>query len=64
MVLLEKDELRRTSFEDKRKVYLTTHYPLAQKVATYSEWNLPNLNDYQAWLSRQAVATWKVAVEP
>jgi len=63
VVLLEKDGLRRASFEDKKKVYLTTHYPLAQKVATYPEWNLPNLNDYQAWLSKQAVATWKVAYE-
>ncbi len=63
VVLLEKDELRRASFEDKKKAYLATHYPLAQKAATYSEWNLQNLNDYQAWLSKHAVETWKVAYE-
>lgn len=63
VVLLEKDELRRASFEDKKKVYLAAHYPLAQKVASYDKWNLQNLNDYQTWLSKQAVDTWKVSYE-
>ena len=58
-----KDELKRASFEDKKRAYLATHYPLARQVATYSAWNLQNLNDYQAWLSKQAVETWKVAYE-
>jgi len=63
VVLLEKDELRRASFEDKKKAYLDAHYPLAQQVASYDKWNLQNLNDYQAWLSKQAVGTWKVSYE-
>jgi uncharacterized protein with ParB-like and HNH nuclease domain len=63
VVLLEKDELRRASFEDKKKAYLNAHYPLAQKVASYEKWNLQNLNDYQTWLSKQAVDTWKVSYE-
>ncbi len=63
VVLLEKDELKRVNFEDKKQIYLKTHYPLAQKIASYEQWNLPNLNDYQAWLSKQAVATWKIAYE-
>jgi hypothetical protein len=61
VVLLEKDELSRASFADKKTAYLAAHYPLAQKVASYNEWNLRNLNDYQAWLARQAVETWKVS---
>lgn len=61
VVLLEKDELSRANFEDKKIAYLAAHYPLAQKVASYDEWNLRNLNDYQAWLSQQAVETWKVS---
>ncbi|MEI7841000.1 MAG: DUF262 domain-containing HNH endonuclease family protein [Methylococcaceae bacterium] len=61
VVLLEKDELKRADFEEKKRVYLQSHYPLAQKVASYEKWNAQNLNDYQAWLSRQAVETWKIS---
>jgi predicted transcriptional regulator len=49
MVLLEKDELKRS-----------TSFVLAKKIAEYDEWNLQNLNDYQAWLAEQAVYTWQV----
>jgi hypothetical protein len=31
------------------------------KVAEYDEWNIQNLNDYQAWLSKQAVNTWIIS---
>jgi Protein of unknown function DUF262/Protein of unknown function (DUF1524) len=61
VVLLEKDELRRANFEDKKRAYLEVHYPLARQVASYDKWNLQNLNAYQAWLSEQAVETWKVS---
>lgn len=53
VVLLEKDELKRVNFEDK----------LANKIASYDEWNLQNLNHYQSWLAKQAVNTWKIAYE-
>lgn len=62
-MLLEKDELKRANFEEKKRVYLQSHYPLAQKVASYEKWNAQNLNDYQAWLSKQAVETWIIAYE-
>jgi Protein of unknown function DUF262/Protein of unknown function (DUF1524) len=61
VVLLEKDELKRASFEDKKRAYLDAHYPLARQVSSYDKWNLQNLNAYQAWLSEQAVETWKVS---
>jgi len=61
VVLLEKDELKRANFEEKKRVYMNTHYPLARQVATYECWNLANLNKYQTWLSEQAVETWKVS---
>jgi hypothetical protein len=63
VILLEKDELKRANFAEKKQVYSQSHYPLAQKVASYNEWNLQNLNDYQTWLSKQAVETWKVSYE-
>lgn len=63
VVLLEKDELKRANFEQKKHAYLEAHYPLAQKVATYDHWNLQNLNAYQAWLSTNAVETWKISYE-
>lgn len=61
MILLEKDDLRRANFEIKQKAYLESHFPLARKVATYSQWNLQNLNAYQTWLSEKAIETWKVS---
>lgn len=61
VVLLEKDELRRVGFGEKKQAYLATHYPLARKIASYDHWNLQNLNAYQAWLAKQAVETWKVS---
>lgn len=64
VVLLEKDELKRASFEDKKKAYLAAHYPLAKKIASYDKWNLQNLSAYQAWLSEQAVETWKISYSP
>jgi hypothetical protein len=60
LVLLEKDELKRLNFREKQAFYLTTPFALAKKIAEYDEWNLQNLNDYQAWLAEQAVNTWQV----
>jgi hypothetical protein len=60
LVLLEKDELKRLNFKDKKAFYLKTPFVLAKKIAEYDEWNLQNLNDYQAWLAEQAVKTWQV----
>jgi hypothetical protein len=60
LILLDKDELKRVNFNDKKAFYLKTPFVLAQKIAEYDEWNLPNLNDYQAWLAEQAVNTWRV----
>lgn len=60
MVLLEKDELKRASFDDKKAAYLQTAHPLAQQVATYTHWNAQALKSHQAWLARQAVNTWRV----
>lgn len=60
VVLLENDSLKRASFEDKKKAYRQTQHPLANKIAEYDDWTLRNLNDYQLWLAKQAVNTWKV----
>jgi len=60
MILLEKDELKRANFNTKKEIYLTTPFRLAKKVAEYDSWDLKNLNDYQEWLAKQAVKTWRV----
>jgi uncharacterized protein with ParB-like and HNH nuclease domain len=62
MVLLEKDELKRSDFKEKKQFYLNTPFALAKKIAEYNEWNLQNLNDYQAWLAEQAVNTWRLDI--
>ncbi len=60
MVLLERDELKRVDFSTKQRAYLETSFRLAKKVAEYNNWDLQNLNRYQAWLANEAVKTWRV----
>jgi hypothetical protein len=60
MVLLEKDELRRADFNTKKRIYLSTSFRLAKKVAEYDSWDLATLSHYQIWLAKQAVKTWRV----
>jgi len=59
MILLEKDDLNRSSFEEKKVFYASTGFRLAAKVSEYSEWTLQYVNDYQAWLAKKAVNIWK-----
>ncbi|MBV1858841.1 MAG: DUF262 domain-containing protein [Nannocystaceae bacterium] len=60
MVILEKDHLGRAARSEKWTTYQASGRPLAQKVATYSEWTQPVLREYQAWLAEQAKDTWRV----
>jgi len=60
LVLLEKDDLQRSDFQEKKAAYVKSPFPLAKKVAEYDVWNLQNLNDYQSWLSKQAEEIWSV----
>ena len=63
LILLERDELKRASFIEKKKVYIETSFRLAKKVAEYESWDLTTLNAYQSWLADQAIKTWKVNYE-
>ena len=60
MILLDKDDLKRTNFQTKKEAYSKTSFRLAQKVAEYDRWDLQTLNLYQEWLANEAVKTWKV----
>ncbi|PCJ17357.1 MAG: RloF protein [Candidatus Cloacimonadota bacterium] len=60
MLLLEKDELKRDSFIEKKKLYSKTDFNLAKKIAEYETWDLQNVNRYQKWLAKQAVKTWGI----
>ncbi|HEP1587072.1 TPA: DUF262 domain-containing protein [Klebsiella pneumoniae] len=60
MILMDKDNLKRSSFEEKKKEYTKSGYKLALKVTEYAEWNLEFVNDFQKWMSQQAVNVWKV----
>lgn len=62
VILLEKDELKRLSFTEKKDFYVTTPFVLSNKIVEYADWNLQNLNDYQKWLSEQAIIAWKVDI--
>ena len=63
MVLLQRDNLGRSSYIEKQKEYLKSPYRLAKKAAEYKEWTLASVNDYQGWLAGEAVKTWKVEYE-
>lgn len=60
MVLLDKDDLQRKSFSEKRKAYRESGNKLALEVSKYSEWNISTVNKYQEWLADEAVKTWWV----
>lgn len=60
MILMDKDNLKRSSFEEKKTEYTKSGYKLALKVTEYEEWNLETVNDFQKWMSKQAVNVWKV----
>ena len=60
MLLLDKDELKRATFEQKKNKYGNTPFLLAQKVTDYDEWNLDSVNEQQRWLAEKAIQTWRV----
>ncbi|CAK8714866.1 hypothetical protein H206_01179 [Candidatus Electrothrix aarhusensis] len=60
MVLLTKDDLKRSTFAQKKEAYLLTPFRLAHKVAEYEEWSLKNVNLFQEWLACQAALAWRV----
>lgn len=61
MVLLDRDELGQAVFAEKKEAYLSSAFPLAQKVASYDKWDIHFLTDYQKWLAEQAQETWRVS---
>ncbi|MFT5758396.1 MAG: hypothetical protein ACI9LM_003137 [Alteromonadaceae bacterium] len=60
MILLDKDDLKRSDFSEKKVAYKQSSYGLSEKITNYNSWNLEQLNEHQKWLSDLAVATWKV----
>jgi uncharacterized protein with ParB-like and HNH nuclease domain len=63
MVLLELSDnknAKRLSFEEKKAIYKKSDFLVSQKICEYEEWNSESLNDYQAWLGKQAAEAWKL----
>ena len=60
MVLLEKDELKRVGFTEKKAYYSTSPFLLARQIAAYDEWNLKSINHFQSWLADKATKTWAI----
>ncbi len=52
--------LGRKSFEEKKKVYETSQFKLANSELNYDEWNIASLNNYQGKLARYAKSIWKI----
>ena len=60
MVLLDRDDLGRKTFNQKIAHYKRTTFKLANKISEYIDWNITNLNAYQNWLAEQAAQTWRI----
>lgn len=60
MVLLDRDELGRISYEEKQRLYVDSPFRLATKVAESPEWTLASVNNFQSWLAERAIRTWRV----
>ena len=60
MLLLDKDDLKRATFETKKNAYGKASYRLAHKITEYTEWNLDSVNEQQKWIAEQAINTWRV----
>lgn len=60
MVLLDRDDLGRNTFNQKIAHYKCTTFKLANKISEYIDWNITNLNAYQNWLAEQAAQTWRI----
>ena len=60
MVLLDKDELKRSDFNKKKIAYCASPYGLAKNVSNFSVWSLESVNEQQKWISTQAVRAWRV----
>lgn len=60
MILMDKDNLKRKSFNDKKAEYKKSRYNLAYKVTEYKKWDLEAVNDFQKWMARTATKVWEV----
>jgi hypothetical protein len=64
MLLLPKavnKDLDTKPFAQKNEVYVTSGFKLAEKVASYEEWNKQSVDEFQNWMAQQAVETWKIS---
>ncbi|WP_168385873.1 DUF262 domain-containing protein [Erwinia amylovora] len=61
MILMDKDNLKRVSFDRKKEEYRKSNYKLALKITEYEDWDLDAVNHFQKWMSEKAVNTWKVS---
>ncbi len=52
--------LGRKPFEEKRNIYKTSQYKLANNELNYDEWNISSLNNYQSKLAKYAKSIWKI----
>jgi len=49
------------SFAEKQSLYKNTGLKLAQKVASYPQWDKQAVDVYQDWLAQQASKAWSIA---
>ncbi len=53
-------EIGRKSFNEKKKVYATSHFKLTRDELNFDQWNISSLNNYQNKLARYAKSIWKL----
>ena len=60
VVLPTSQNLGQEDFSCKKKILYDTPFQINQKIAEYDYWNIEALNDYQKWLAKHAVNTWRI----
>jgi hypothetical protein len=47
-------------FTEKKEAYVDSGFKLAEKAASYEEWNKGSVDEFQSWMAKQATETWKI----
>ncbi len=64
MILLPKQtnrDIDTKPFTEKKAVYAASGFKLAEKAASYEEWNKQSVDYFQNWMAKQATQTWQIS---
>jgi hypothetical protein len=66
MLLLPKQtnkDIDTKPFTKKKEIYAASGLKLAERVASYEEWNKQSVDEFQNWMAKLATETWKIGYD-